>query len=65
MSRSTDDLYAVYLDNGAVLHGKCAEERYPDGLPEDATPVFYGDTWRGEVSGLCAKCELFVDPGVE
>jgi hypothetical protein len=60
-----DDLYAVSMDHsagGGVLHGACAEKEWPGGLPMAATPVFYGDSWRGEVRGTCASCDLFVDP---
>lgn len=62
---NTDDLYAVSLPRGAVMHGTCAEKKWPEGLPEDdetLTPVYYGDTWRAEVAGLCIECGRLVDP---
>ncbi len=62
MMPTTDELYATIADDGSVVHGECAEERWSEGLPADVTPVFYGDAWRGEVSGVCAHCGERVDP---
>lgn len=59
---ATDDLYALAMDDGGILHGPCAERLHPDGLPEGGTPVFFGDTWRADVSGICEACQRFVDP---
>lgn len=59
---NTDDLYAAVMDDSRVVHGECAEEHWPDGLPADVTPVFYGDPWRGEVDGTCAHCGERVEP---
>ncbi len=63
MAHSTDDLYALVLDGApsAPLHGECAEKKYR-AFPTGSTPVYYGDTWRGEIAGICPACNLFVDP---
>lgn len=60
MGHNTDDLYATYSDDGTVRHGDCAERKWPGGLPDSVTPVFYGDAWRAEVAGICAECGRYV-----
>ncbi len=60
-------LIAVMLSNGDVVCPDCSERIYPSGIPDDATPVFEHDDWKGDVSGNCAGegCLTFIDPARE
>jgi hypothetical protein len=61
-----DRLVAVQTAEGKDVCVACAEKLYPDGLPDDATPVFDYDEWKMQIAGPCGNdCGAYIDPSGE